>query len=98
MYIFDTDICVEVLRNQNEAIVERVKKLPAGEICISVVTLAELEFGVQHSGNIPKNAAALKELLLDVEVLPFTADAAAVYGRVYAELKKSEKRLVRWTR
>ena len=59
-----------------------------GEIGISWVTLAELEFGVAKSQHQEKNQAALDEFVLPLEIANFNREAARVYGRMRASLEK----------
>ena len=60
------------------------------ELCISVVTLAELEYGVFNSSDPDRNQLALTLFLAGVEILPFDDDAAIEYGGIRANLKKKE--------
>ena len=55
----------------------------AGEVVISSITLAELEYGVVCSGKQqPRNRTAQSSLLEDLAVAPFDGAAALAYGPV----------------
>ena len=54
-----------------------------GEVVISAITLAELEFGVVCSDeNRAQNRQALDRLLEDICVVPFDAKSASAYGPI----------------
>ena len=57
------------------------------DLCISSITLAELEFGACKSNNPLKNRAALTIFLADIKILPFDDKAATEYGDIRATLE-----------
>lgn len=57
-------------------------------MCISAITLSELEYGAAKSSNPQKNQAAIMQLLLVLEVLPFDDRASMEYGGIRAYLEK----------
>jgi tRNA(fMet)-specific endonuclease VapC len=63
-------------------VLKRFTAYKVGEIGISWVTLAELEFGVAKSQHQEQNEAALDEFVLPLEIANFDRDAGRVYGRV----------------
>jgi tRNA(fMet)-specific endonuclease VapC len=60
-----------------------------GDVVISAVTLAELEFGIACSSLAVQatNQSALESLLDDIMVAPFDAQAAMSYGPIRAACK-----------
>ena len=58
-----------------------------GELGISWVTLAELEFGVVKSQHQEKNQTALDEFVLPLEIATFDRESARAYGRIRAALE-----------
>lgn len=87
-YMLDTNICIYVIKNKPQHVVQRLKEhLPQG-LCISVITLAELEHGVAKSTYPAKNRMALMQFLSILEVLPFDDLAAVEYGDICATLQK----------
>jgi tRNA(fMet)-specific endonuclease VapC len=69
-------------------VMERFRLVESGGIAISVVTLAELEFGVANSGAYERNRTALLAFATLVEILPFDVPASVEYGRIRAALAK----------
>ena len=87
-YMLDTNIVVYAKNNKPEAILARLQSYEPDELCISVVTLAELEYGVFNSSNPDRNQLALTLFLAGIEILPFDDHAAVEYGRIRADLRK----------
>ena len=87
MYMLDTNICIYAMKNKPEKVLLRFKEEMNNGLCISSITLAELEYGMKHSANPIKNEQALLRFLVPLSVLPFGADAASIYGEIRAELQ-----------
>lgn len=89
-YMLDTNICIYFIKKRPEynQVLNNIKKHLSDGICISSITLAELEFGVENSSNPQKNAEALVQLFSILTVLPFDDKAAAQYGKICAYLRK----------
>lgn len=88
MYMLDTNICIYVMQQRPQAVLERFHRELNGGLCISSITLAELEFGMQNSSNPAKNMQALLRFLAPISVLPFGASAASEYGVIRAHLQQ----------
>ena len=86
-YMLDTNICIYAMKNKPEKVLRRFKKELYNGICISSITLAELEYGMKHSSDPAKNGVALLRFLLPMSVLPFGPDAASKYGEIRAYLQ-----------
>ena len=86
--MLDTNTCIAIIKRKPPQVLKRFNEYTVGDICISWVTLAELEFGVAKSQQQEKNQAALDEFVLPLEVLTFDPGVARVYGRVRATLEK----------
>ena len=70
-YMLDTNICIYVMKNKPEKVLRRFREELDGGLCISSITLAELEFGMKHSSNPAKNEQALLRFLAPLSILPF---------------------------
>ena len=88
-YMLDTNICIYAMKNKPEKVLQRLKEEINDGVCISSITLAELEYGMKHSSNPAKNEQALLRFLLPFDVLPFGAAAASEYGEIRAYLQKA---------
>lgn len=86
-YMLDTNICIYAMKNKPENVLRRFwEKLDEG-LCISSITLAELEYGMKHSADPVKNEQALIRFLAPISILPFGAAAASKYGEIRAYLQ-----------
>lgn len=80
-YMLDTNICVYLMKHQPPEVAERFANCYVGDVVISAITLAELEYGVACSGEQQSsNRKALDTFLQEVPAVPFDGAAAAVYG------------------
>ncbi|MDQ3260207.1 MAG: type II toxin-antitoxin system VapC family toxin [Pseudomonadota bacterium] len=86
--MLDTNTCIAIIKRKPPQVLKRFNAYKVGEIGISWVTLAELEFGVAKSQYIEKNQVALDEFVLPLEIANFDRDVARIYGRVRAMLEK----------
>jgi tRNA(fMet)-specific endonuclease VapC len=87
-YMLDTNICIYVIRNRPAGLRQRFDELDE-ELSISVITLGELLYGAENSQQRVQNLQRIEEFAARLEVLPFTANAAAHYGRVRATLRRA---------
>lgn len=87
-YMLDTNICIYAMKNKPEKVLQRLKEEINEGVCISSITLAELEYGMKYSSNPAKNEQALLRFLVPLSVLPFGAAAASEYGEIRAFLQK----------
>ena len=88
-YMLDTNIFIYLMKHQPPEVRERFAQCFVGDVVISAVTLAELEFGIACSSTAAQetNRAALGSLLEDIMVVPFDAQAAKAYGPIRAAYK-----------
>lgn len=69
-----------VIKGHPPEVRQRLAALPMGSIFVSVVTQAELLYGVARKGYPKALASLIREFLLRVNVLPWDGEAATVYG------------------
>lgn len=80
-YMLDTNICVYLMKHQPVEVRDRFDQCFVGEVVISAITLAELEYGVTCSGEAQlANRVQLDGFIEDVPVAPFEALAARACG------------------
>ena len=90
-FMLDTNICIYIIKQKPQKVLEHFRSYLAGDIGISSITLAELQYGVAKSDHVQENQEALKEFVLPLEIAQFDEEAARVYGAVRARLEKSGK-------
>ena len=86
--MLDTNICIYIIKEKPQKVLEKFQSLNIGDICISVITFSELEYGVQKSKYTDENKTALTNFLSPIEILPFKQKAALKYGKIRADLEK----------
>ena len=91
-FMLDTNICIYLMKHQPPQVRARFAECFVGDVVISAITLAELEFGIACSGESQaRNQAALDALLEDLLVAPFEARAARAYGPLRAANRECNK-------
>lgn len=90
LYMLDTDTCIFLMRGDSPALAAKVQSVPLQQQLMSVVTFAELSYGVQAStGTMRKqNQQVLDSLALHLAVLDWPHDAASHYAEIRWDLKK----------
>ncbi|MCD4823237.1 MAG: type II toxin-antitoxin system VapC family toxin [Phycisphaerae bacterium] len=87
-YLLDTNICIELIRGRSKTVLQHIRQCQLGEVGISTITLAELEYGVAKSSDPARNQIALAEFCAPLEIISFDDHAAAAYGRLRAGLER----------
>lgn len=83
LYLLDTNICIYLMKKKPLACFEKLCELEKNNrIAMSVITLAELEFGIAKSLHKEKSRQALHLLLTQLEVLPYTDACTKYYGTI----------------
>ena len=88
-YMLDTDTCIYIIKENPPTVINALKSHAINDICISAITLAELNYGVEKSRLVEKNRMALLNFLAPFEILPFTSSASVSYGKIRAFLEKN---------
>jgi tRNA(fMet)-specific endonuclease VapC len=87
-YLLDTNTASYLIKGNFPRVRERLLRVPMAEVGISVVTEAELRFGVARRPEATTLKSVVEEFLLRVEVLPWNSEAAQQYARIRAVLEK----------
>ena len=89
MFMLDTNMCIFIIKKKHENVLAQLKKNRQKGLCISSITLAELEFGIENAAYEfkAKNRIALLEFLTIMEIVNFDGNAAKEYGVLKKDLK-----------
>ena len=90
-YMLDTNMIAYAKNRRPEKVLQRLLLHNPSEICISAITMAELEYGIAHSSRPEQNRMALFMFLSGISVLPFGAEAALAYGAIRQKLQAAEQ-------
>ena len=85
-YMLDTNIIVYAKNKRPESVLNRLTAQRPSDVCISAISMAELEFGVCHSSRPDQNRLALMSFLSAIQIIPFDSDAAREYGQISQDL------------
>lgn len=86
--MLDTSICIDVVKSYRPKLNERFNRL-AEQLCISTITLAELQSCAEKSARRLDDLEAIRQFAARLAILPFTAAAAAHYGEIRARLERA---------
>ena len=87
--MLDTNICIYIIKQRPPEVLTRFNAYVVGDIAVSSITVAELQFGVQRSQTPERNQPALDQFLLPLTVVGFDQAAAVTYGQVRTSLERN---------
>jgi tRNA(fMet)-specific endonuclease VapC len=88
-YLLDTNTVSYVIKGNFPHVREHLLRIPINEVGISVITEAELRFGVARLPQAASIGVAVEEFLLRVDVLTWDSAAARHYARLRALLEEN---------
>ena len=87
-YLLDTNAVSYIIKGNFPHVRDRLLKVPIAEVGISVVTEAELLFGVARLPHAVKLAVVVEEFLRRIEIFSWDSAAALHYARQRAALEE----------
>lgn len=91
MILFDTDVCVEILRG-NQKIAKKRMAYP-GEISISFITVAELFYGAENSNHSEENKIAVENFIMTLGIIQSDILIMKRFGEIKSNLYKKNMML-----
>jgi tRNA(fMet)-specific endonuclease VapC len=93
-YLLDTSVFVDLLRTNSPTIRKRLAKHSGNVVGLSVITLCELQFGLElrakkHSHLRAHEEKALLTVVAPFQLFPFTSEVAQSYGKIRLHLQTS---------
>ena len=92
-FMLDTNVCIDLIRKKTGKLLSRLRKARPDEVCVSSITLGELEYGVAKSSAPDRNRLALAEFMTPIDIRPYDDHVAPYYGRIRAELERRGKQI-----
>lgn len=86
--LLDTDTCIYLIKNKPSEVLSRFEEYAIGDVGVSSVTVAKLNFGALKSQRPVQNERALEQFLLPLEIADFDRAAAVAYGSIRAGLER----------
>lgn len=95
-YMLDTNICIYAMKKKPEKVLHRFREELDGGLCISSITLAELEYGMKHSSDPVKNEQALLRFLAPLSICLLGREQHRSMGRFGPICRAREHQLALW--
>jgi len=87
--MLDTDMSSYVIRERPESVRARFEEMDSAQLCISVVSEAELLYGVKAKGSPRALASMVADFLRRLTVLDWSRAAAQHYADIRAKLESA---------
>jgi predicted nucleic acid-binding protein len=88
-YLLDTNIISYFIKGINASLVQRMQVgVDAQDMAISVITRAELRYGVEMMNKFDKRRKRIDLLLEELPAIPWSIKAADEFGRIRAHLHR----------
>jgi tRNA(fMet)-specific endonuclease VapC len=88
MYMLDTNILIFAMRHPNTPCAHMVASHTGSDICISVITYSELEYGIINSRNPARNREAIYRMLAGMPILDFDISTGKHFGDILSKSKE----------
>lgn len=90
-FMLDTNMCIYLMKNQPEQAARRFAECYVGDVVMSAITYAELEYGVSISEEQSQRRIDLASLIEDIPVVSFDVAAGVIYGPIRLATRSSQK-------
>ena len=91
-YLLDTNMLSYILKGKSPAARRewlRLSQDREAAVCISVITEAEVRYGLAKHSLSRERADAIEGLLANLQILPWGSEEAAAYARTRVQLERS---------
>jgi tRNA(fMet)-specific endonuclease VapC len=94
MYLLDTTVWIDLLRTNSQSIRRKLTARSKSTIGLSIVTLCELQYGIErrasrHPRLGTREAELLSAMVAPFDVFPLDIHVVETYGRIRAVLEKA---------
>lgn len=87
-FLLDTNICIYVIKQKPISVKQRFQAANSSDMGISIVTLAELEYGAAKSQNPERNRKILTTFCVPFEIVGLSEEDARILGNIRANLER----------
>jgi len=88
MFLLDTNICIYIIKKKPPAVLARFEQIDPSTLGISIVTLAELEYGAAKSSNPRKNYQVVEDFVRYLDVFSWDRPVSRIYAEIRADFNK----------
>ena len=93
MYMLDTNAVIMCMKHQDWPIFAKVEQHLGQDLCISAVTLGELEYGIKKSRAPETTRLGVYQFLAGIPVMDFDSEAACHFGDIFGDLEMRRMRI-----
>jgi len=87
-YLLDTKICIYLIKKRPPEVLDRFRQHSPQDVAISIITLFELEYGVEKSQYRQRSKQALAKFLLPLNLINLDRSSALESAIIRAQLEK----------
>jgi len=87
-YLLDTDICIYLIKKRPPEVLEQFRQHSPQDVATSIITLFELEYGVEKSQNPQRSKDALAKFFLPLNLINLDRSSAIEAAIIRAQLEK----------
>jgi tRNA(fMet)-specific endonuclease VapC len=88
MFLLDTNICIYIIKKRPPGVLVKFEQVDPGALGLSIITLAELEYGAAKSSNPEKNYQIVEDFVLYLDIFNWDRPASRIYAEIRADLQK----------
>ena len=88
MFLLDTNICIYIIKKKPPSVLARFEQIDPSALGISIITLAELEYGAAKSSNPRKNYQVVEDFVRYLDVFSWERPVSRIYAEIRADLNK----------
>ncbi len=96
-YLLDTDIASYIINDRFPKLREKLGEVPMSDLGVSVITEAELRFGLARKPDVSHLGFIVEDFVSRVEILPWDSSAAKTYANLRADLEREGNYSAAWT-
>ena len=89
LHMLDTDTASYLIKGKSPAIEARLAALVPSTVCVSVMTRAELQYGLKRVSADHRLHLAVRQFLKIVRIVPWDTDAADWYAEIRHQLVRT---------
>ena len=88
LYLLDTNICIYLIKKRPPEVYKQFQKRAVRDIAISMITMFELEYGVEKSQHRKRSQNALAKFLQSLNLIDLDFAAAKEAAAIRVQLEK----------
>ena len=93
MYMLDTNAVIMGMKHPESTVFKMICDHIGVDVCISVITLAELEYGIRKSRDPQTTREGVYRFLAGIPVVDYDSNAAQHFGDIFGDLEIRKMRI-----